>query len=170
MLTATIIDHAGTTDAVFTNNSTTCSYPIGLATYKEFDSNIDNQALYDAAVAVIQPGTTVTLTVDNPPCAYQGDAFYGDLIYSFAGGVRYGTRLLTDTEGNVGIYCTLHCPTPVPPTAIPSSTPTRTNTPKPSATSTPGEVCPPGTPTRVPTPRFTPTGGCSAVSVRRPGR
>jgi hypothetical protein len=111
-VTAFITDHPGTTTALFTNNSATCSYRIGLASYKKYDENIDNQSLYDADVRVIAPGTSLTLTVDNPPCAYQADAFYGDLLYSFAGGVRYNSRLLSDTEGNTGIYCTLHCPTP----------------------------------------------------------
>ena len=55
------------------------------------------------------------LTVNNPPCGYQGDAFYGDLIVSFAGGVRYGVRRLDDTDGVNHQYCVpVVCPRPRP--------------------------------------------------------
>ena len=43
VLEATISTVGGQTQAVFINHSTTCSYPIGLATYQRFDNNIDNQ-------------------------------------------------------------------------------------------------------------------------------
>lgn len=99
VLEAVIIDHPTTTEARFTNHSTTCSYPIGLAVYKRFDDHIDNQELYDYRLAVIPPNSTLTLTVNNPSCSYQGDAFDGNLIESFAGGVRYGERRLDDTDG-----------------------------------------------------------------------
>jgi len=96
-LDATISTSGGTTQVVIINRSNTCSYPVGLATYRMFDNNIDHQELYDYEQAVIAPNTTLTLAVDNPPCAYQADAFYGDILYSFAGGVRYSERLLDDT-------------------------------------------------------------------------
>jgi hypothetical protein len=99
VLEAVIIDHPTTTEARFTNHSTTCSYPVGLAIYKRFDGRINNQELYDYRLAVIPPNSTLTLTVNNPSCRYQGDAFYGSLIESFAGGVRYGERRLDDTNG-----------------------------------------------------------------------
>ncbi len=121
VLVAAITDHGTTTEANFRNTSTTCSYRIGLATYKKFDENVDNQELFDYRLAIIPPNSTLTLVVNNPVCAYQGDAFYGDLITSFAGGVRYGMRLLDDNFGHNGNYCTLHCIAP--------STPTRTATP-----------------------------------------
>ncbi len=116
-LDATIIDHPTTTEARFTNNSRTCSYPIGLAIYQKFDNNIDHQQLYDYQVVIIPPRTTLTLVVNNPTCAYQADAFYGNLITSFAGGVRYNERRLDDTNGNGTNYCTPGCnplPSPVP--------------------------------------------------------
>ena len=111
-LRATITDHPTTTDALFTNRSATCSYRIGLAIYKQFDNNIDHQELYDYRLAVIPPNSTLVLTVNNPPCAYQGDAFWGDILYSFAGGVRYGERRLDDTDGGGTNYCVRVCPTP----------------------------------------------------------
>ena len=117
-LDATIIQHTNTTEAIFTNHSHTCSYVIGLATYQKFDENIDHQQLYAYTMVVIPPNSTVTLTVYNPHCAYQADAFYGNLITSFAGGVRYGSRLLDDLHGNGTNYCTIGClPTPVPTSA-----------------------------------------------------
>jgi hypothetical protein len=116
VVTAVITDHPGTTSAVFTNHSTTCSYPIGLASYRMFDATIAHQELFDYALAVIPPNSTLTLTVNNPSCAYQADAFYGNLIVSFAGGQTYGERRLDDTHGNDGNYCTHAC--------APSATPT----------------------------------------------
>jgi hypothetical protein len=99
VLEAVIIDHPTTTEAQFINHSNTCSYPIGLAVYERFDGGIRNQELYDYRLAVIPPNSTLTLVVNNPPCRYHGAAFYGPLIESFAGGQRYGARLLDDTQG-----------------------------------------------------------------------
>jgi hypothetical protein len=166
-LRAVITDSPATTSARFTNRSDTCSYRIGLAVYKRFDNNIDNQELYDYALAVIAPSSTLDLAVSNPPCAYQGDAFWGDLITSFQGGVRYGERRLADTDGVNTELCVRQTPTetpvaltetPVPPSATsvpPSNTPmpptatntvvppTATNTPvPPSATSVPPSSTP----------------------------
>jgi hypothetical protein len=127
-LRALITDHPNTTEALFTNRSNTCSYRIGLAIYKKFDNNIDHQELYDYRLAVIPPNSTLVLTVNNPPCAYQGDAFWGDLIESFAGGIRYGERRLDDTDGHGNQWCQHQgCSTPVPmpsATALPTATPT----------------------------------------------
>jgi hypothetical protein len=114
VLSAVITDHPTTTDARFTNRSHTCSYPIGLAVYRKLDANIEHQELYDYQLAVIPPNSTLTLTINNPPCAYQADAFYGPLIESFAGGVRYGARRLDDTDGHGAAYCPRLCPTPLP--------------------------------------------------------
>ena len=108
-LNAIIIDHPTTTEARFTNRSRTCSYPIGLAIYQRFDYNIDHQLLYDYALAVIPPNSTLTLVVNNPTCAYQGDAFYGPLIPSFAGGVRYNERRLDDTDSVNRPVCVPAC-------------------------------------------------------------
>src|SRR5262249_30817599 len=113
-LSAVITDHPNTTDALFTNHSNTCSYTIGLATYEKVDGNIEHQILYDYTRAVIPPHSSMVLTVSNPSCAYQGDAFYGDLIVSFAGGVRYGSRRLDDTDGVNSNYCQVICPTATP--------------------------------------------------------
>jgi hypothetical protein len=109
-LSAIITDHPTTTEARFTNYSTTCSYPIGLASYQRVDTSINHQILYDYVLAVIPPNSTMTLVVNNPPCAYQADAFYGNLIVSFAGGVRYNERRLDDTMGNGHNYCVPSCP------------------------------------------------------------
>jgi hypothetical protein len=110
VVTGSIIDHLNTTEAQFTNHSATCSYPIGLAIYRRFDNNINQQQLYDYSLAVIPPNSTLVLTVNNPSCAYQADAFYGDLIASFAGGVRYNERRLDDTNGVNHNRCVPVCP------------------------------------------------------------
>ncbi len=156
ILDASITTHGATTEAVFTNHSQTCSYPIGLAVYQRLDNNIDHQVLYDYELAVIPPHSTLTLTVNNPPCAYQADAFYGDLLVSLAGGVRYGDRLLDDVFGNGHNYCPRVCPTPTLPPPPPTLPP-----PQPSATPSPIVTCPPGPPLPIVTPAFTPGPGCS---------
>jgi hypothetical protein len=145
-LTGVITDNSNPTMATFTNYSTTCSYPIGLAIYKKFDNNIDNQELFDYVLAVIPPNSTLQLTVDNPSCAYQADAFYGAINYSFAGGVRYASRLLDAFHGNGTSFCSLHCES----TPTPTSTVTTTKTATPTATKT-------GTSTKTWTPTKTPT-------------
>ena len=92
------IDLSSGTGSV-TNRSAFCSYDIGLASYKEFDNNIEHQTLFASDLRMISPGSTVNLTVPLPPCNYQLDLFHGQLITSFAGGVRYGTaRLLSSGE------------------------------------------------------------------------
>jgi hypothetical protein len=129
-LRAVITDHPTTTDALFTNTSSVCSYRIGLAIYKKFDNNIDHQVLYDYRLAIIPPNSQMLLTAQNPTCAYQGDAFYGDILYSLANGARYGIRRLDDTDGNGTNYCRDLCPTPPPatstptPNALPTQSPT----------------------------------------------
>jgi hypothetical protein len=65
-------------------------------------------SLYDYRLEVIPPHSTLRLTVHNPPCRYQADAFYGRLIESFAGGARYNERRLDDTDGVRTANC-VHC-------------------------------------------------------------
>jgi uncharacterized repeat protein (TIGR01451 family) len=104
----------GTGGAQITNTSEHCSYKVGLASYKMFDRIIANQQLFDSEVVTIGPRQTITLNVDVPTCAYQIDAFYGDLITNFAGTDLYGDRLLTGemrvTNNN---FCT-NTPNPNP--------------------------------------------------------
>jgi hypothetical protein len=133
-LRADITEHPTTTTARFVNRSQTCSYPIGLATYRDPDGRINHQQLFDYRLAVIPPNSTLTLTVQNPPCAFQSDAFYGALIESFAGGVRYDKRRLADDAGHAGVPCA----------ACVTATPTPTGTPL-APTPTPTLPPPPGT-------------------------
>ena len=149
-----ITDNSNPTVARVTNSSTQCSYRIGLAIYRKFDGNIDNQELFDYQLAVIGPGRTLELTVDNPPCAYQADVFYGDINYSFAGGVRYATRLLDAFHGNGTSYCTLRCGDLTVPTVTPTPTPTNTSIPATATKTPPAEntaIAPTVTKTKTPT-------------------
>jgi len=101
-----IIGVNGTTaTATITNKSELCEYPVGFASYEKFDEIIDNQSLFDSSTTVIKPGETITLTVNVPLCAAQLDLFYGDLITSFANGVRYGVRLLDALHIGGTEYC-----------------------------------------------------------------
>ena len=84
-LRASITEHSATTAARFVNRSLTCSYPIGLAVYRDLDGRIAHQQLYDYRLVVIPPNSTLTLTANNPPCAFQSDAFYGALIRVLCG-------------------------------------------------------------------------------------
>ena len=51
---------------IITNDSATCSYNVGLASYKMFNSDIDDQTLFDSEVAVIGPNQQLTLNVNLP--------------------------------------------------------------------------------------------------------
>src|SRR5689334_24953503 len=48
---AVITDHPTTTDALFTNTPATCSYRIGLALYRKFDTDLAHQELSDPTLA-----------------------------------------------------------------------------------------------------------------------
>ena len=82
------------------NTSDDCTYDVGVAVYKAFDNDgdISDQVLHDSETAKIGPNQTITLGMDLPMCAYQSDCFYGPVIQSFAGGQRYGDRLLDDHD------------------------------------------------------------------------
>jgi hypothetical protein len=94
--------------ATFTNQGT-CTTTVGVATYQRFGPSIDNQVLNDGITFQLAPGGTITLSAILPPCAWQADAFTGPIITSFAGGVRYGPRLLDFESGGSGA-CVPGCP------------------------------------------------------------
>jgi hypothetical protein len=119
VLHAAITVSGGVSTALFENHSATCSYPIGLAVYKRLDSSIDTQELYNYVLAVIPPGSALTLTVANPPCAFQVDAFWGPVLFSL-NGQRYGSRLLDDVSRTNSGYCTPRCVPPSPPPGPPA--------------------------------------------------
>src|SRR5205809_4799030 len=68
--------------ATFHNTSQTCSQLVGVASYQMIDNNIDNQVLYDFEQYTLAPGETRELSADLPSCAYQADAFCGQVIHS----------------------------------------------------------------------------------------
>ena len=122
------------------NHSATCSYEVGLASYRAFDSHIRNQELFDSTTATILPGQTLDLTVDIPDCAAQIDLFYGPLLLSLDG-QRYGERLLDSHFTNGATFCTPGTPQPTrstTPTATSNTEPTQTPTVTPTATSSGG--------------------------------
>lgn len=146
VVSAVITNHPTTTSALFTNHSNTCSYPIGLAMYRKFGPDPEDWVLYDYRLAIIPPNSSLTLTVNNPPCAYQAYAFYGSLITSFNNCNRYGERALDTSSGNDGNYCgpTTCLPTrgvPCTATVTPTITQTPTRTATPTRTGTPCDVC-----------------------------
>lgn len=99
------IRNGGTVGEV-TNTSATCSHTIGMASYHKYDEVIDRQVIYDYMTATIEPGQTLNLNIALPNCATQIDLFYGDVIMSFAGGIRYGDRLLDALHPEGLSYCT----------------------------------------------------------------
>jgi hypothetical protein len=94
----------GNGGAEVTNTSEKCNYEVGLAAYKKFNENIDDQELFDATTTVAA-GSSTKLSVDVPECAYQIDLFYGDLLESLDGN-RYDDRKLDyahyPDQGEVG--------------------------------------------------------------------
>jgi hypothetical protein len=111
VLTAVITDFTNSSEAVFTNNSTTCDYFVGFASYGQYDANPAHDVLYDYSLYIIPPSSVMTLTLSLPRCAYETDAFYGPLIISGGGG--YGSRLLASTVSQGRPFCTCG-PTPTP--------------------------------------------------------
>ena len=107
-LTGVITSRANGT-ATVTNKSNTCSYLVGYASYKEVDTNIDHQIYFSSDMKVIGPDGTISLAIDVPTCAYQQDLFYGNLIESFAGGIRYGTRKLSSNHNESKGFCPAIC-------------------------------------------------------------
>lgn len=182
-LTGTI---TGTTNGVATgvimNSSDVCSYLVGMASYRipsgnPQDSDIDSQIFFDSDVATVPQGRTTTLTVRVPPCAYQLDLFYGEVLPSL-NGHRYGDRLLDTERGGTGI-CAERVPTQtptavrsltpttVPPTEVPGA-PTATATPIPptsTATTGPERHVPSSTPTTVPPTEIPPGPTSTATTV-----
>jgi len=68
-LVGSIVDSTG--QATVTNNSSLCSYEVGLAVYKMFDDEIENQELFDSDLGTVGPASTLDLEVTLPDCAYQ---------------------------------------------------------------------------------------------------
>lgn len=102
------------------NLSSTCSYTVGIAAYEKLSSNIETQVFFSGQAYTINPGQTLILgPIALPRCATQVDLFYGPILYSFAGGVRYGVRLL-DAEHLGG---TNYCSPPPPPRGNQGCTP-----------------------------------------------
>lgn len=163
--------------ATFRNPSETCSHLVGIASYRKPNEIAEDQELFEFEQRTLYPGETATLSVSLPPCAAQSDAFCGEVIHTFRGGVLYGDRLLDDVHTG-GPYCANRTPTDTP---LPAYTPTSAN----KATRTPIVTIPPTqTPfsspsaTRVndtrgevgPHPTFTPTPVPPVPTVAPPDR
>jgi hypothetical protein len=120
------------------NNSTSCSYVVGMASYRKFDEIYDNQILFDTATAQIQPGQTLTLSVSVPDCAAQIDLFFGPPLADLKG-KRYGDRLLAWLHTSQP-YCALNPPQPPATTVAPT-----TSVPTTPAATTVAPTTPPAT-------------------------
>ncbi len=159
--------------ATFRNPSETCNHLVGIASYRKPNEVAEDQELFEFEQRTLYPGETATLSVSLPPCAAQSDAFCGEVIHTFRGGVLYGDRLLDDVHTG-GPYCAYSTPmyTPSPTmtrtairTPIATLSPTQTPFPSPSATrvtDTRGEVGP--------HPTFTPTPLPAVPTVAPPDR
>lgn len=80
------------------------TYKVGLAVYKMFDENIDNQIIFDWDSGFVAPNSSLKLYVDRPDCKYQIDLFCGDVLFSLNGS-RYKERLLGGAMGVGSNYC-----------------------------------------------------------------
>ncbi|PSO45657.1 MAG: hypothetical protein BRC25_01495, partial [Parcubacteria group bacterium SW_6_46_9] len=93
--------------SVENTSESNCSYDVGLAAYKGFAKNgsgmvkikdPDGQKLHNSATTTLAAGENTVLSVEAPGCAYQIDAFYGDLIEDFDEEGLYKDRKL-DIDG-----------------------------------------------------------------------
>jgi hypothetical protein len=107
-LSGTLTVTGTTASGQITNSSPSCSFQVGLASYRKLDEVVDHQQLYDYVTATIPPHSTLTLTVNVPTCAAQTDLFYGALLTSL-NGQRYGDRLLDVRATGGTSYCTAGC-------------------------------------------------------------
>jgi hypothetical protein len=117
MLSASTTTKPGTSETTFTNRDPRCSYVVGAATYKKFDSSPYDDEKYDCKQAIIGPNTSMTLSVSKPPCNYESDAFSGDAMDASLGGIAYGSRGYDHEEDNSGHLCERQC---VPPKPVPT--------------------------------------------------
>lgn len=85
-------------------NNSDYSFLVGLASYKEYNSIIDDQTIFDSEAVTVGAHQTVNLTVDRPECRYQIDLFCGEVLQSLDG-QRYGNRKF-DAEERGSPYCT----------------------------------------------------------------
>jgi hypothetical protein len=93
-----------TTTASFTNNDTVCAHEVGHTSYEiterqgDDDSWIRTQRKFDSASGVVPAAGTLELTVRNPNCAFQTDAYNGRTA---AEPPFYGDRLLQSVVDNI---------------------------------------------------------------------
>ncbi|MDQ3076789.1 MAG: hypothetical protein M3Q63_01915 [bacterium] len=102
--------------ATVTNKSSTCTYKVGMASYKKYSNNIETQVLLDSTLKDIGPKTTIYLSVNVPSCSAQIDLFYGPLLNDFHNGKLYATRLLNAKHINGDNFCKNTPPPPPAPT------------------------------------------------------
>jgi hypothetical protein len=94
---STLVVNGGTATATLTNISASCTYNVGLASYRVFGLNasgkpvISDQVIFDWETISIGPGQTVELQVELPECKSQIDLFYGRVLLT---NPAYGTRLI----------------------------------------------------------------------------
>ncbi len=144
----TVVDNGTRIQATFYNRSATCSHLVGIASYKKINEDIEDQEIYDYWQYELAPGETHTLSVALPDCAWQADAFCGEVIHSFRGGVRYGERLKDDKHGGHD-YCNVKTKTPTPMASATNTTVVETNTPTATKTKVVETNTPTATDTRV---------------------
>jgi hypothetical protein len=116
---------SGIATARVTNKSTTCTYPIGFASYKMYvienpqgsdPSWLTTQTLFDSKVFSIAPGQTIDtnqIRVSVPNCRYQIDLFEGSVQTPPWYGFSQGHYLMDFEWGNKPV-CTDGNPDPNP--------------------------------------------------------
>lgn len=113
-------------EATFTNSSEK-SVCVGIASYERPSDDIEDQILFDWQYGEVPPHGTLRLSVNLPQCNYQLDAFRGQVITSFKGGVRYanGNRLLAYRLQSSQSWCgTTTTTLPTTTTTLPTTTTT----------------------------------------------
>ena len=109
--------------ATIANNSSSCSYQVGMASYKVYSSDIKTQVLFDTDIKTVGPNSSVNFHVNTPDCSYQTDLFFGSAISSFApnsnftwGETYHGdNRFIDGYGGKFSDFCNNNPSTPVSP-------------------------------------------------------
>lgn len=156
------------------NNSKTCAYKVGIASYKAYEPWIEgklsstySQTYLASMTKILKPGEKWSFTIKIPSCTFQTDVYWGDTLAWFGKNHTYGERGRfldgwyypgnQQQRDQKRPFCIKPTVTPTP-TPLPSLTPTPTPTPTPKPSLTPSPTPTPSvTPTPTPTPSVTPS-------------
>src|SRR5688572_1760421 len=80
------VSHPGKVQVVLRNLSTSCTYDVGVASYRMCADDYFSQVLNQHKRNELRPGAVTNVYVDSANCASQNDVFVGPVITDFHNG------------------------------------------------------------------------------------